>query len=80
MTRCSAMCSDLPKEAYSKRNLEQDLRQLVKGSNIERYRDVLERPLASSAVAGRLPRSLLLLPRRPPMAVDSRTVRKSFWL
>lgn len=52
LSNCSAMCSDRPKDTFSTRNLEQDLGQLVKGQNIERYREVLERPLASSAIAG----------------------------
>mmetsp|Transcript_2038 Transcript_2038/g.4816 ORF Transcript_2038/g.4816 Transcript_2038/m.4816 type:complete len:932 (-) Transcript_2038:357-3152(-) len=60
LQRCSAMCTERGRDAFSVRNLEQDLRQLVKGHNVERYRDALERPLASAAVAALLSFSEIL--------------------
>ena len=51
--RCGALASERPKNTFSAKDLETDLGRLLKGGNIEQHRDVLERPLAASALAGK---------------------------
>ncbi len=50
--RCGALASERQKSLFSAKDLETDLARLLKGGNIEQHRDVLERPLAASALAG----------------------------
>ena len=52
ISRCGALASERPKNTFSVKDLETDLGRLLKGGNIEQHRDVLERPLAASALAG----------------------------
>ncbi len=52
MARCNALGSERPRAAFGTRNLEQDLGRLLRSGNVEQHRDVLERPLASAALAG----------------------------
>ena len=51
--RCNAMASEKAKQIFSVKNLEQDLPRLLKSGNLEQHRDVLDRPCASSALAGK---------------------------
>lgn len=59
ISRCGALASERPKSLFSARDLETDLGRLLKGGNVEQHRDVLERPLAASALAGKYPPLLL---------------------
>ncbi len=52
MSRCGALGSERPRASFKTNNLEQDLTRLLKSGNVEQHRDVLERKLASSALAG----------------------------
>ena len=52
MSRCGALGSERPRASFKTSNLEQDLTRLLKSGNVEQHRDVLERTLASSALAG----------------------------
>jgi len=52
MSRCGALGSERPRATFKTNNLEQDLTRLLKSGNVEQHRDVLERKLASSALAG----------------------------
>jgi len=52
MSRCGALGSERPRASFRTNNLEQDLTRLLKSGNVEQHRDVLERKLASSALAG----------------------------
>ncbi|KAL0034692.1 hypothetical protein WJX77_003027 [Trebouxia sp. C0004] len=52
MSRCGALGSERPRASFKTNNLEQDLPRLLKSGNVEQHRDVLERKLASSALAG----------------------------
>lgn len=54
MSRCGALGSERPRVAFKVNNLEQDLTRLLKSGNVEQHRDVLERSLASAALAGKL--------------------------
>ena len=53
VSRCGALASERPKASYATKNMEQDLARLLRGGNVEQHRDVLERPLAASALAGK---------------------------
>lgn len=61
VSRCSALPSERPRASFATRNLEQDLGRLLRSGNVEQHRDVLERPQAASALAGRPQRMCLLL-------------------
>ena len=52
MVRCGALGSQRPRATFKTSNLEQDLTRLLKSGNVEQHRDVLERKLASAALAG----------------------------
>jgi hypothetical protein len=52
VARCNALGSERPRVVFGTRNLEQDLGRLLRSGNVEQHRDVLERPLASAALAG----------------------------
>ena len=52
MSRCGALGSERPRATFKVNNLEQDLTRLLKSGNVEQHRDVLERKLASAALAG----------------------------
>ena len=52
VANCNAMASQRPAAIFSAKHLEQDLARLLKSGSIEQHRDVLERPLAASALAG----------------------------
>ena len=52
MSRCGALGSERLRASFKTNNLEQDLTRLLKSGNVEQHRDVLERKLASSALAG----------------------------
>ena len=52
VANCNAMASARPSVIFSVKHLEQDLGKLLKSGSIEQHRDVLERPLAASALAG----------------------------
>lgn len=52
MVRCGALGSPRPRAIFKTNNLEQDLTRLLKSGNVEQHRDVLERKLASAALAG----------------------------
>ena len=54
MSRCGALGSERPRASFKTSNLEQDLTRLLKSGNVEQHRDVLERTLASSALAGEI--------------------------
>lgn len=54
VANCNAMASARPSVIFSVKHLEQDLGKLLKSGSIEQHRDVLERPLAASALAGDL--------------------------
>ena len=54
MSRCGALGSERPRATFKTTNLEQDFTRLLKSGNIEQHRDVLERRLASAALAGGL--------------------------
>ena len=54
MSRCGALGSERPRATFKTTNLEQDFTRLLKSGNIEQYQDVLERRLASAALAGEL--------------------------
>ncbi|KAK9908301.1 hypothetical protein WJX75_005715 [Coccomyxa subellipsoidea] len=51
VARCNALGSERPRVVFGTRNLEQDLGRLLRSGNVEQHRDVLERPLASAALA-----------------------------
>eukprot|EP00803_Ostreobium_quekettii_P007490 evm.model.scf_227.6 EVM.evm.TU.scf_227.6 scf_227:67170-78839(-) len=51
MSRCTAMSTLRPKSIFATKNLEQDLSRLVKSGSVEQHRDVLDRSMASSALA-----------------------------
>ena len=53
VARCGALASERPRASYATKNLEQDLARLLRSGNVEQHRDVLERPLAASALSGR---------------------------
>lgn len=46
------MVAERPKASFGVKNLEQDLPRLLQSGNIEHHRDILDRPTASSALAG----------------------------
>ena len=52
MSRCGALGSERARATFKVNNLEQDLTRLLKSGNVEQHRDVLERKLASAALAG----------------------------
>ena len=52
VSRCGALASDRLRSTYATKNLEQDLGRLLRSGNVEQHRDVLERPLAASALSG----------------------------
>ena len=52
ISRCNAMASEKARASFQAKDLEQDLRRLLKSRNVEQHRDVLDRPIASSALAG----------------------------
>ena len=52
VSRCGALPSERPRASFATKNLEQDLGRLLRSGNVEQHRDVLERPLAASALAG----------------------------
>ena len=52
VSRCGALASERPRTSYATKNLEQDLGRLLRSGNVEQHRDVLDRPLAASALAG----------------------------
>ena len=52
VARCNALGSERARTTFSTKNLEQDLARLLRSGNVEQHRDVLERPLASAALAG----------------------------
>ena len=52
LQRCDALATEREKAAFSSKNLEQDLGRLLRNSNVEQHRDVLDRPLAKAALAG----------------------------
>lgn len=52
MSRCGALGSERARTTFKVNNLEQDLARLLKSGNVEQHRDVLERKLASAALAG----------------------------
>ena len=54
ISRCNALASERAKSSFSTQNLEQDLVRLLRSSNVEQHRDVLDRPLASAALSGGL--------------------------
>ena len=54
LARCEAMPTEKDKAAFGAKNLEQDLGRLLRDATIEQHRNVLDRPLAKSALAGAL--------------------------
>ena len=52
LQRSDALATEREKGAFNPKNLEQDLARLLRDGNVEQHRDVLERPLAKSALAG----------------------------
>jgi hypothetical protein len=52
LARCEAMPTEKDKAAFGAKNLEQDLGRLLRDATIEQHRNVLDRPLAKSALAG----------------------------
>ena len=73
ISRCGALASERPKSLFSAKDLETDLARLLKGGNIEQHRDVLERPLAASALAGDQS------PCSPLPALLMGMLRQGFW-
>lgn len=51
LSRCAALPSERPKALFATKSLDQDLRRLLRDSNLEQHRPVLDRPLASAATA-----------------------------
>ncbi|GMH34046.1 hypothetical protein BSKO_01880 [Bryopsis sp. KO-2023] len=51
LSRCGAVATDRPTNIFSTKNLEGDLKWLIKSGSVEHHRDILERPLASQALA-----------------------------
>ena len=58
VAHCNAMVSGRPSVIFSRKHLEQDLAKLLRSGSVEQHRDVLERPLAASALAGEVLGSL----------------------
>ena len=52
LSRCEALPTERDKAAFGAKNLEQDLGRLLRDATIEQHRNVLDRPLAKSALAG----------------------------
>jgi hypothetical protein len=52
VARVGAVPAERPRAVFNPKNLEQDLARLLRGGNPEQHRDVLDRPLAASALAG----------------------------
>ena len=52
LSRCEALPTERDKAAFAAKNLEQDLSRLLRDATIEQHRNVLDRPLAKSALAG----------------------------
>ena len=61
MANCNAMVSGRPSIIFSGKHLEQDLAKLLRSGSVEQHRDVLERPLAASALAGEVSQFHVLL-------------------
>ena len=53
--RCDALVSERAPATFSAKSLEQDLARLLRSGSVEQHRDILERPLASAALAGECP-------------------------
>ncbi|GAX83908.1 hypothetical protein CEUSTIGMA_g11332.t1 [Chlamydomonas eustigma] len=51
LSRCGVMATERPKAFFSTKHLQTDLAKLVKSGTVEHHADVLERPLACSALA-----------------------------
>lgn len=66
VSHCNALGTERPRVVFSTKNLEQDLARLLRSGNVEQHRDVLERPLASAALAGRVPASVCSPSAAPP--------------
>ena len=47
------MVSERPKASFTVKNLDQDLPRLLQSGSVEHHRDVLDRPNASAALAGK---------------------------
>lgn len=60
LSRCEALPTERDKAAFGAKNLEQDLSRLLRDATIEQHRNVLDRPLAKSALAGERHRPRLL--------------------
>ncbi len=52
LSRCEALPTERDKAAFTAKNLEQDLGRLLRDATIEQHRNVLDRPLAKSALRG----------------------------
>ena len=61
VANCNAMVSGRPSILFSGKHLEQDLAKLLRSGSVEQHRDVLERPLAASALAGEVSQLHVLL-------------------
>jgi len=54
LERAGALVTDAPRAAFGTKELEADLGRLLRSRSVEQHRDVLDRPLAASALAGAL--------------------------